>query len=389
MCCAVHHRCGLAVCEPRHFAKLLSRRHGRSQIGKKLLKDFIYTGLPMRVVFGAGSIARLAEELDRLGAKRALVLSTPGRGESVRRVTSSLGSRLAGVYDKAVMHVPVEVAEDARRVAAELGADCCISVGGGSTTGLGKAVALTSGLPILAVPTTYSGSEMTTVLGMTEDGAKKTLRDPRVLPRTVIYDPTLTLGLPSGISAASGMNAIAHCVEALYAVDGNPINALQAEEGIRALAAALPVIMESPADPEARSDALYGAWLAGVAFATVGLGLHHKLCHVLGGTFNLPHAQTHSIILPHAARYNRDAAPQAMARVARALGCADAPQGLYDLEAKLGLEARLSAIGMPAEGLARAARIATENPYENPRKVDYAGVLSLLQAAFEGQRPAA
>jgi maleylacetate reductase len=224
------------------------------------MDPFIYTGLPMRVVFGEGSIARLPEEVEKLGARRALVLSTPGRGASVRKVAESLGGRLAGIYDKAAMHVPVEIAEDARRVAEELGADCCISVGGGSTTGLGKAIALTSGLPIIAVPTTYSGSEMTTILGMTEGGLKKTLRDPRVLPRTVIYDPALTLGLPVAISAASGMNAIAHCVEALYAADGNPINSLQAEEGIRAMAAALPRVVRAPEDMQARSDALYGVF---------------------------------------------------------------------------------------------------------------------------------
>ena len=353
------------------------------------MRSFTYTGLPMRVVFGAGSISQLAAEVEKLGAKRALLLSTPGRGDSVRKVAASLGTTLAGIYAKAVMHVPVEVAEDARRVAAELGADCCISVGGGSTTGLGKAIALTSGMPVIAVPTTYSGSEMTTILGMTEAGMKKTQRDPRVLPRTVIYDPALTLDLPAPISAASGMNAIAHCVEALYAADGNPISSLQAEEGIRALASALPRVMADPQDMDARSDALYGAWLAGVSFATTGMGLHHKLCHVLGGTFNLPHAETHSIVLPHAARYNRDSAPRAMARVARALGAPDAPQGLYDLELGLGLEMRLSGIGMKREGLERATRIATENSYPNPRMVEVSGVLSLLNDAFEGRRPAA
>ena len=351
------------------------------------MKPFTYTGLPMRVLFGAGSIGQLAGELDKLGVKRALVLSTPGRGDSVRKAASGLGARLAGVYDKALMHVPVETAEDARRVAAELGADGCVALGGGSTIGLGKAIALTSGLPILAVPTTYSGSEMTTVLGMTEAGVKKTIRDPRVLPRTVIYDPELTLGLPAAISAASGMNAIAHCVEALYAADANPVSSLQAEEGIRALAAALPVLVKAPQDAQARSDALYGAWLAGVSFASVGLGLHHKLCHVLGGTFNLPHAQTHSIVLPHAARYNRDAAPEAMRRIARALGAPDAPQGLFDLEGRLGLDQSLAAIGMPADGLERAARMATESPYPNPRPIEYAAVLSLLQDAHAGRLP--
>jgi maleylacetate reductase len=291
---------------------------------------FVYNALPGRVVFGAGALAQLPQELERLGAKRALLLSTQGRAEDARRLAASLGARAAGVYDKAVMHVPLPVAEDARRVARELGADCCIALGGGSTVGLAKAIALTSSLPVLAIPTTYSGSEMTTVYGLTEGGLKRTGRDARVLPRTVIYDPALTLGLPAHTSAASGMNAIAHCVEALYAADANPITSLMAEEGIRALAAALPLIMKNQNDLDARSDALYGAWLAGVALGSTGVALHHKLCHTLGGSFNLPHAETHAIVLPHAARYNRDAAPEAMARVARALGADDAPRGLYD-----------------------------------------------------------
>jgi len=353
------------------------------------MKDFVYTALPARVVFGAGVLARLADELDRLGAKRVLLLCTPGRAESARRLAASLGARVAGVYDKAVMHVPLAVAEDARRVARELGADCCVALGGGSTTGLAKAIALSSGLPIVAVPTTYSGSEMTTVYGLTEGGMKRTARDARVLPATVIYDPALTLGLPPAVSAASGMNAIAHCVEALYARDANPITSLMAEEGIRALAAALPIVVGETSNLEARSDALYGAWLAGVALGSTGVALHHKLCHTLGGSFNLPHAETHAIVLPHAARYNRDAAPEAMARVARALGADDAPRGLYDLELKLNLKMRLSDIGLRETDLERAAKIALESPYPNPRPVEYAGVLALLRAAYEGRRPEA
>lgn len=351
------------------------------------MRKFTYVAFASRVVFGAGAVAQLPSELDALGAKRVLVLSTPGRGSSVRRIAGTLGERLAGIYDGAVMHVPVEVAEDARRIAREAGADCCVAVGGGSTIGLGKAIALTSGLPVVAVPTTYSGSEMTTILGMTEAGIKKTQRNPKVLPKTVIYDPELTIGLPAAISAASGMNAIAHCVEAAYAHDGNPINTILAEEGIRALASALPQIVSDPGSLEARGDALYGAWLAGVSFATVGMALHHKLCHVLGGTWNLPHAETHSIVLPHAARYNRDAAPQAMARIARALNAPDAPAGLWDLEQRLGLKMALRDIGMPESGLERAAQIATGSPYPNPRAVEYTGVLELLRNAFAGQRP--
>jgi maleylacetate reductase len=339
------------------------------------------------VVFGAGSLSQLPAELDRLGAKRALLLSTPEQKDSVEKISRTLGSRCAGIYDRAAMHVPLEIAEEARRLARELGADCCVTVGGGSTTGLGKAISLSSSLPILAVPTTYAGSEMTPIYGITEGGAKKTGRDVRVLPKTVIYDPELTLGLPPALSASSGMNAIAHSVEALYAQDANPVISLMAEEGIRALAASLPMVVKSPNNIASRSEALYGAWLCGIALGSAGMALHHKLCHVLGGSFNLPHAETHSIVLPHAARYNYDAAPEAMARVERALGASPAPAALYDLEARLPIPRRLSEIGLEEGDLERAARIATETPYPNPRKVEYAPVLELLRNAYRGQRP--
>lgn len=352
------------------------------------MKPFVYTGFASRVVFGAGSIGRLPAEVERLGAKRALVLSTPEQAEGAREVVKALGASAAGVYDKAVMHVPIEIAKEARRVARELDADCCVTVGGGSTTGLGKAIALTSSLPILAVPTTYAGSEMTPIYGLTENGMKKTGRDPRVLPKTVIYDPALTTTLPPALSAVSGMNAIAHCVEALYAHDGNPVISLMAEEGIRALAAALPHVVENPAGIEARSNALYGAWLAGTSLGVAGMALHHKLCHVLGGTFNLPHAETHAIVLPHAVRYNRDAAEDAMARIARALAAPDAPRALWNLASNLGIPMKLGDIGLKETDLERAARIATENPYPNPRPVEYGGVLALLRAAYEGRPPA-
>src|SRR3954463_4818963 len=217
------------------------------------MKDFTYVGLPARVVFGDGAIARLPAEVERLGAKRALMLSTPGRAAMVELVSKALKDRIAGVFDQVVMHTPLEMANKARDMAASLGADCCVAVGGGSTIGFGKAIALSSGLPVIAVPTTYSGSEMTTIWGLSEGGAKKTGRDPKVLPKAVIYDPDLTLDLPPAVSAASGMNAIAHCAEALYAFDGNPIVSLMAEEGIRALAFALPRIVLNPKDSKARS----------------------------------------------------------------------------------------------------------------------------------------
>src|SRR5437763_2789376 len=272
--------------------------------------------MPTRVVFGPGSVTQLAAEVERLGAKRALLISTPGRAEMVRSVAKGLS--VAGLFDKAVMHTPIAAVEAARTMAKSVGADCCIAVGGGSTIGFGKAIALTSSLPVVAVPTTYSGSEMTTIWGISEGGAKKTGRDAKVLPKIVIYDPQLTLDLPPKTSASSGMNAIAHCVEALYAHDGNPIVSLMAEEGIRALAASLPKVVANGKDTAAREEALYGAWLAGVSLGMAGMALHHKLCHILGG-FGLPHAETHSIVLPHAMRYNRDAATEAMKSVARAM----------------------------------------------------------------------
>jgi len=346
---------------------------------------FTYVAMPARVVFGAGSISELAAEVERLGAVRVLLISTSGRADMVRSVSKALS--VAGVFDKAVMHTPMAAVEEARNLARKVRADCCVAVGGGSTIGFAKAIALTSSLPVVAVPTTYSGSEMTTIWGISEAGAKKTGRDPKVLPKTVIYDPELTLELPPAVSAASGMNAIAHCVEALYAHDGNPIVSLMAEEGIRALALALPNIVASPKNPQGRIDALYGAWLAGTTIGTTSVALHHKLCHVLGG-FGLPHAETHSIVLPHAVRYNHDAAPEAMTRIRKALGGSDAAAALFDLEVKLKLPMRLADIGMQEADIERAARIAAEAPYPNPRKVEYEPVLALLRDAYEGRRPA-
>ena len=351
------------------------------------MRQFIYSAHSARVVFGAGSLKQLAREVELLGAKRALVLSTPEQEAQALEVARLLGGRSAGIFAKAVMHVPIETARAARDEAVRVGADCAIAIGGGSTTGLGKAIALESPLPIIAIPTTYAGSEMTTIYGITEGGQKKTGRDARVLPRTVIYDPELTLGLPTALSATSGMNAIAHSVEALYAVDSNPVISLFAEEGIRALAAGLPKVMANPRDVDARADSLYGAWLCGMALNGCSMALHHKLCHTLGGSFNLPHAETHTVVLPHALAYNAAAAPEAMRRIARALGTADAVIGLIDLEARLGTPTSLEQIGMPADGLDRAADIAAAAPYPNPRALDRAAIRALLEDAWHGRAP--
>jgi len=340
-----------------------------------------------RVVFGAGSLSQLGAEIDRLGAKRALVLSTPEQADSARRVAEMLGPRAAGIFAKAVMHVPLETAREARDEARRLGADCAVAIGGGSTTGLGKAIALDSGLPILAIPTTYAGSEMTPIYGLTEGGVKKTGRDPRVLPKTVIYDSELTLTLPVGMTITSGLNAIAHAAEGLYAHDGNPIIALMAEEGIRALARALRMLKASPRDLDERGEALYGAWLCGAVPGHVAMGLHHKLCHTLGGGWNLPHAETHTVVLPHALAYNAAAAPQAMDRIARAIDTADAASGIFELSRSLGAPTALKAIGMPEDGLERAAELAVQTPYPNPRPLERASLRALLQRAFDGSAP--
>jgi alcohol dehydrogenase class IV len=348
---------------------------------------FVYEALPSRVVFGAGSLQKLPDEIDKLGATRVLVLCTAEQRAIAADIVVMLGARSAGVFDGAVMHVPAEVAAAARDRAKRVQANCCVAVGGGSTTGLAKAIALMSELPILAIPTTYAGSEMTPIWGITEGGVKKTGRDLRVLPKTVIYDPVLTTSLPTALSVTSGINAIAHCVEALYSKDANPIISLIAEEGIRALADGLRKVVQQPGNVDARSRALYGAWLGGVSLGAVGMALHHKLCHTLGGTFNLPHAATHTVVLPHAVAYNAPAAPEAMDRISGALRATSAGEGLYDLAVSLGAPVSLQSLGMRREQLEQAADLAVQNPYYNPRPVTREGIRGLLEGAFEGRRP--
>jgi alcohol dehydrogenase class IV len=353
------------------------------------MRDFTFQALPTRVIFGSGTIARLPDEIRRLGLSRVLVLSTPQQAAEADRLAASLGTLAAGTFTGATMHTPVGVTEAALAVVREVKADGVVSVGGGSTTGLGKAIAVNTDLPQIVVPTTYAGSEMTDILGETKDGVKTTRRSPAIQPETVIYDIDLTLGLPAGMSATSGLNAIAHAVEALYAEDGSPMVSLMAEAGIAAFAKALPVIVADPKNGDARADALYGSWLCGTCLGMVSMALHHKLCHTLGGTFDLPHAETHSIVLPHATAYNAPAAPKAMARIAKALGAAEAAEGLYDLAGRIGAPRALKDIGMPEGGIDRAADLAVSNPYRNPRPVEREAVRRLIARAWAGEPPAA
>lgn len=351
--------------------------------------EFVYDIPQSRVIFGAGSLKNLKSEIEALGAKKALILCTPEQVELAEKISGLLGSSSVGIFPKAVMHVPVETAKEAVAVAKKLGADCAIAVGGGSTTGLGKAIALEYDLPILAIPTTYAGSEMTPVYGITENGIKKTGKDSRVLPKTVIYDPELTLSLPLDMSITSGINAIAHAAEGLYAQNGNPIMSLLAEEGIRALADGLRLLKKNDQDIEARSLCLYGAWLCGYVLGNVGMAIHHKLCHTLGGSFNLPHAPTHTVVLPHAIAYNETAVPEAMERIKRALGTTEstAANALFDLVSELEGPTSLAELGLTEADLDKATEIALSNPYWNPEPIEKNAIRHLLQNAFEGIRP--
>ena len=326
-----------------------------------MIYPFSYDILPARIVFGCGTLDRVADEVRVLGCSRALVLAMPELGGVGEALAERLGGLAAGTFLGAVMHTPTDVTEQAMAVVRAVNADCIVAIGGGSTTGLSKAIALRTDLPQIVIPTTYAGSEATPIIGQTENGVKTTQRTLAVLPEVIIYDVDLTLTLPTAISVTSGFNAIAHAVEALYAKDGNPVISTLAEQGIAMIARALPAIVADPGDKGARSDALYGAWACGTCLGAVGMSLHHTLCHTLGGTFNLPHAETHTVILPHAVAYNHPDTPDAMARVARALGEPDPPTGLYDLAKDLGAPTSLQELGMPYEGLAKAADLAMAN----------------------------
>ena len=350
------------------------------------MRPFHYNGHPARVIFGSGTLSQLPDEAARLGLKRALILATPPQEAEANRIAALLGDASAGVFAGAVMHTPVSVTEQAMAVVAERQADGVVAIGGGSTTGLAKAIALRTDLPQIIVPTTYAGSEMTPILGETRDNSKTTRSSPKILPEVVIYDVDLTMTLPAGLSGTSGINAIAHAVEALYARDANPIIDLMALEAIGALCRALPRIAKVPADREARSDALYGAWLCGMCLGAVGMSLHHKLCHTLGGTFDLPHAETHTAVLPHALAYNASAVPAVMERLGGVLG-PDPAGALYDLAGAVGAERSLKALGMPEDGIDTATERAFANPCWNPRPLERDAVRALIARAWKGVEP--
>lgn len=340
-----------------------------------------------RVLFGQSIRETLSDEVARLGCSRALILSTPAQSSSALDVAALLNGRSAGVFSRAAMHTPIEVTKEALEHVTEVRADCLIAIGGGSTTGLGKAIALRTDLPQIVVPTTYAGSEATPILGQTEDGIKTTLTDPKVLPEVVLYDPELVATLPVALTVTSALNAIAHAAEALYAKDRNKDSTALAIEGIEAFTNALPRVLDAPGDLAARADTQRGAWACGAVLGHVGMALHHKLCHTIGGAFDLPHAETHAIILPHAVHYNAEAVPGQLAPLVDILG-GDAPGPvLWQFAKTMQAPLALRDLGLSEQDLDRAADLATENPYWNPREITRAGIRALLQSAWSGEAP--
>jgi len=350
------------------------------------MRSFTHTSSPARIVFGRGSIRQAGEEIRRLGCRRALVLSTPQQVVQAQALATQIGDLGAAVFAEAAMHTPVDVTGKAVDAWKSANADCVVSIGGGSTTGLGKAIAARTGAQQVVIPTTYAGSEATPILGETEAGIKTTRRGPEILPETVIYDPDLTDTLPLSLSVTSGLNAMAHAAEGIYAQDGSPVFTLTAIEGLSALKTALPALASNPLDREARDLALYGAWLCGTVLGGVGMSIHHKLCHTLGGSLNLPHAETHAILLPHTIGYIEEAAPEATAPVANLFG-GKAGKGLYAFAQSLGAPTRLKDIGADEASLDAIAALATVNPYWTPRALDREAIRALLQRAWSGDPP--
>jgi maleylacetate reductase len=343
-----------------------------------------YEALPGRVVFGVGALDRLGEELARLGARRVLLVASKRVADDL---AERLGDRHAATCSEIVQHVPVEVAERATALAREVAADALVAVGGGSAVGLAKAVALDLAIPIVAAPTTYAGSELTTIYGLSQDGRKRTGRDPRVLPKVVLYDPALTRSLPPQVAGPSGMNALAHGVEAFYGPGANPISTALAVEGIRDLAAGLPQAVERPEELEGRTQTLRGAWLAGAALAVAGTGIHHQICHVLGGAFSLDHGGMNAVLLPHTVRFVTPAVPAAMTQVMAALGAADSAKGCFDLARRIGAPTSLAALGLAGADLDRAAELCAGHVSGRPRPARVEELRALLGAAHAGLPP--
>lgn len=342
----------------------------------------VHEMLPARVLIGSGAVRLVAGEAARLGARRVLLVAGPSTAEAAGRVAGDLGPRLAARFGRPAPHTPVAVTAEATAVAEEAGADCVVAIGGGSAIGLAKAVAVRTGIPQVAVPTTYSGSEMTPVLGETEDGVKTTRRDPALAPGTVVYDPELTLGMPPGLTRTSAMNALAHAVEALWAPDATMVTDALAAESVAGILGALPEVLDEPSRAEPRARLQSAAWLAGICLARTRMGLHHQLAHVLGGAFDLPHAELHAMLLAHVMAFNLPAAPAAASRLSRITGSDDPAAVVAGLAQAHDGPTRLSELGVPRDALPAMAERVVDAPYPNPRTPTTAGVTELLARAW-------
>lgn len=339
------------------------------------------------VVFGAGQLNRVGQELAAFGFQRAVILSTPHQAHMAENLANKIGNLSVGTFNDATMHTPVDVTLAALRKIEMLKADCIVAIGGGSTIGLGKAISLRTGLPQIAIPTTYAGSETTPILGQTEGGRKTTLTNDKVLPKAILYDPELVATLPIAMTVTSALNAMAHAAEALYAQNRSRESDVLALQGLRSFSLALPNVLENPSDLEAREETQRGAWACGTVLGSVGMALHHKLCHTLGGSFNLPHAETHAVILPHAIAYNSSAASAELAPISELLGGATPGTSLWNFAKRMNAPTALRDLGMLEVDIGLAVEVALSNPYWNPRAITEDGLRKLLTNAWAGTAP--
>jgi len=348
---------------------------------------FFFHTLPSRVWFGPGRIEKLRAEIDLLVASKVMICCTKGAVKRLAPLANALDGKDVVIFGDAAPHCPEEVVVKAQSKALQHGVEAVVAFGGGSTLGLGKYLSARNEIPFVAVPTTYSGSEMTAIYGMKTGEEKRTWKDVKAVPRAVIYDPELTLGLPADLTGTTGMNSLAHAVEALYPAEPNPLTGDIAEKAIGALARGLVGSVDTRDDLQARTEALYGGFLGGLLVTMAGIALHHRICHVLGGLFGAPHGESNSVILPYVVAYNAPEAPEAMVRIRRALGVEDAAAGVYDLARTLGVPASLDELGVPADGLAKAAAETVRTLGFNPRACTVPEMTALFEMAHAGTRP--
>jgi maleylacetate reductase len=346
---------------------------------------FDHTTHGQRVLFGTGvAVANTVQVVESLGAKRVLLIGD----RFAMALCDAIAERtpvVARVHE-IVQHVPIGSAMTTVALARERGADAVIAIGGGSSTGLAKIVARDAGLPIVAVPTTFAGSEATSVWGITEAGRKTTGVDVKVLPKAVVYDASLMASLPGRLAVSSGLNALAHAVDGFWGPRNDPINKAMGAEGLRALFPGLRAVHADPDDIGAREQTLYGAYLAAVAFDSAGSGMHHKICHTLGGSYNMPHAETHSVVIGYVTAFNAPYATDAADRIIAANGDGrTAAAGIHALCQELGAPMSLKELGFQEEDIPEAADIILAAiPPSNPRPVTRAALEALLCAAWAG-----